>query len=71
VDRPVDNARPMALGAYPSAFAASRTRTFVASDTRGWSLKARETVGCETPASLATSRLVTMLCASSRSPHAT
>lgn len=54
VDR-VDSVRPASLGTYWSASAARRTFSRVAAETRESSRRARETVGCDTPASRATS----------------
>ena len=56
----VDRPRPSSLRTYPSARAASRTRRLVSSVTRESSRNARDTVAWETPASRATSWLVTL-----------
>src|SRR5690349_14755955 len=50
--------RPSALGVYPSRRAAASTRSRVSSATRASPRSARETVDCESPASRATSWLV-------------
>src|SRR4051794_24568040 len=53
--RPVTRARAAMFGREPSSVIAARTRARVALRTFGWLLSTRDTVWCETPASLATS----------------